>query len=247
MSTNYAFLHGGGQGSWVWQSTITALAQQTSAAQLQTLALDVPGCGLKRGRQTDSLNIASIAEELIQDIEKRFTNNVVLIGHSQAGQAMCFMAKQRPELFKRLIYISCSIPLAGQNIQQMIGNGLQGENDKEIGWPLDPASSNINDQYTAMFCNDMDTEQTKHFLAALGQDIWPPSTYTHTDWPYEHLGDIPASYIVCLKDMSLPAAWQSTFADRFKAQRTIAIDAGHQIMLTRPHELAETLRTEANL
>ena len=36
---DYAFLHGGGQGSWVWEQTIAALECQTNGAFGRALAL----------------------------------------------------------------------------------------------------------------------------------------------------------------------------------------------------------------
>jgi hypothetical protein len=42
-------------------------------------------------------------------------------------------------------------------------------------------------------------------------------------------------------------AWQTKFAERLKVDRIVCIDAGHQVMNTRPHALAEILRHEANL
>jgi pimeloyl-ACP methyl ester carboxylesterase len=70
-------------------------------------------------------------------------------------------------------------------------------------------------------------------------------SYAHTDWSYDHLGAVPASFVVCLRDGILPVAWQETFAERFRCQRLVRIDAGHQVMTTRPHALAEVLRHEA--
>jgi pimeloyl-ACP methyl ester carboxylesterase len=49
-----AFLHGGGQGRWVWYETIAAIAQQSGGAA-RCLALDGPGCGAKRDRSTASM------------------------------------------------------------------------------------------------------------------------------------------------------------------------------------------------
>ena len=45
--------------------------------------------------------------------------------------------------------------------------------------------------------------------------------------------------------MSLPVAWQEIFAERLHADRVVRIDAGHQAMNTRPHELAAILLAEA--
>jgi pimeloyl-ACP methyl ester carboxylesterase len=96
-----------------------------------------------------------------------------------------------------------------------------------------------------MFCNDMNDDESAAFLAKLGRDMWPAQTMRASDWRYDHLGDIPSTYVVCLRDGILPVPWQETFAARLKVQRQVRIDAGHQVMNTRPHALAEALRNEA--
>ena len=242
---NLVFLHGGGQGSWVWRETIDALEQQASGGFGRAVALDAPGCGAKRGRPTDTLTLDDVAGELIADIEAAGMSQVLLVGHSQAGQAMSLMVARRPDLFRRLIHISCSIPLPGQSVMQMLGTGRQGEHENEIGWPFDPATTPANERFAKLFCNDMDRTQTVSFLGRLGQDAWPTQTYSFTDWRHEPHEAVPASFVICLRDQVLPAPWQETFADRFRAERRIRIDAGHQAMTTRPHALAEILRHEA--
>jgi hypothetical protein len=42
-------------------------------------------------------------------------------------------------------------------------------------------------------------------------------------------------------------AWQAIFAERLRVKRLLHIDAGHQVMNTRPEALAELLRVEASL
>ena len=68
MSGDFIFLHGGGQGSWVWDETIEAMRQQASEPG-RLLALDVPGCGTKRGRDTSNLEVPDIVASLIADID----------------------------------------------------------------------------------------------------------------------------------------------------------------------------------
>jgi pimeloyl-ACP methyl ester carboxylesterase len=242
---DYAFLHGGGQGSWVWDETIAAMRQQAPEAIGRVLALDVPGCGTKRERETSTLGIDDIATELLGDIVTAGLRDVVLVGHSQAGSVMPHLLTARPELFSRAIYISCSIPLPGQTVVGMVGAGLHGANPDEIGWPLDPATHSMEERFKLMFCNDMSAAEERAFMAKLGADAWPMTSYTHTDWRHEQLGAVPASYVLCLRDGILPVPWQERFAARFKTGRTIRIDAGHQAMTTRPHGLAEILRFEA--
>jgi pimeloyl-ACP methyl ester carboxylesterase len=242
---DYAFLHGGGQGSWVWAETIAAMRQQAPDAVGQVLTLDVPGCGTKRGRDTSALGIDEITAELVADITAAGLHDVVLVGHSQAGQAMPHMLILQPARFRRAIYLTCSVPLPGQTVVEMMGTSVHGANPSEIGWPLDPQTHSMEERMAASFCNDMSAEETAIFMAKLGADMWPMASYSHTDWRQDQLGAVPASYILCLRDNILPVPWQEEFARRYKTERTIHIDCGHQAMNTRPQTLAEILRHEA--
>ena len=239
-----ALLHGGGQGSWVWQETIAALRSQSDHFAGRILALDIPGCGAKRGRAAQHLEPQDVARELIADIERAGMKQVVLAGHSLAGNVLPAMAELRPDLFGRLIYISCSIPLPGQTVLQLMGDRLHGSSEDEVGWPVDPVTTELRHRYEVMFCEDMSEAQRTRFLQQLGQDEWPHKFFTATQFSFDALGAIPATYVICLKDRTIPAAWQEKFATRFHAQRVVRIDAGHQVMITRPHTLAEVLRHE---
>ncbi len=241
MPRTFAFIHGGGQGSWVWQDTIAAMQELAPPGQLHCVALDVPGCGSKRDRDTASISLDDVAVELIADIEKQAKRDVIAIAHSQGGQALSLMAQKKPQLFGQLVYLSCSIPQAGQTTLQLMGNSRHGENANEVGWPLDPASTAIEARYEAMFCNDMNPDQARTFLSRLGKDMWPAQSYSHTQWPGKKDNTVPATYILCLRDQSLPTEWQRQFADRFNAKKLIEIDAGHQAMNTQPRVLAQLL------
>lgn len=236
----FVFLHGGGQGSWVWDETVAAIGVRT-----ECLALDVPGCGAKRGRDTAAIAFDDIVRELIADIEAAGLRDVIMVGHSQAGCVLPRMAEFRPDLFRRLVYVTCSSPLSGQTVQDMIGNGVHGQNEDEVGWPLDPATHSMEERFRACFCNDMTADETAAFMRKLGADMWPMSSYAATEWRYDHLAAMPASYVICERDNILPAAWQERFVQRFHADRTSRIDAGHQVMNTRPAELADLLLAEA--
>lgn len=243
-SVNFAFLHGGGQGGWVWEETIAAMELQAGKGRHRYLALDAPGCGLKRGRDTSAMAFEDCTRELVADVKAAGMDNVVLVGHSQAGMTMPQMALFAPGLFSKLVYVTCSAPLKGLTTIDQMGDCRHGESDEAVGWPVDPATP-MDQRFRAMFCNDMDEAQTAHFMAKLGKDMWPASCYSFSDWPYEHLRAIPSSYVLCLRDASLPAIWQHRFADRLHARRTVQLDAGHQAMNTRPQALAEILLAEA--
>lgn len=239
---DFAFLHGGGQGGWTWEPTVAALALQ-AGGKARTLALDVPGCGTKRGRDTSALGPDAIAEELLADLDAAGFGETLLVGHSQAGGILPRMAARDPERFRRLVYVSCSIPLEGQTVLEMMGKGPHGSDPDAVGWPAG-AEGDPRTRYPQMFCNDMTVQAATGFLAALGKDSWPARSYTETHWPAAPV-QVPASYVLCLRDGILPVAWQERFAARFGCGQVVCVDAGHQVMNSRPHALAEILLLEA--
>jgi len=257
--TDFAFLHGGGQGSWVWDETIAAMTAQSGTGQSGTgqsgtaqsggaarcLALDAPGCGTKRGRETSGIVFEDIARELVADIETAGMTDVVLVGHSQAGMTLPQMAEFAPGLFRKLIFVTCSMPAPGKSTLDQMGNGQHGENEDEVGWPVDPDDTSLEERFRAMFCNDMGEEQANAFLATLGEDMWPMCCYSYNDWRCEHLKDIDVTFVLCLQDQALTPPWQVKFAHRLHADRIIRIEAGHQVMCTRPQALAELLLAQS--
>jgi pimeloyl-ACP methyl ester carboxylesterase len=242
--TDFAFIHGGGQGSWVWDETIAALASQ-SGGTARSLALDAPGCGLKRGRDTAQIAYGEIIAEFVAELEASGLRDAVLVGHSQAGMVLPLVAAARPDLIKRLVYVTCSAPLPGVTTLQQMGQGVHGDDPEQVGWPVDPETHSMDARYRIMFCNDMDAAETEAFLAKLGSDGWPMCCYSEVHWRYDHLAAIPASYVLCLRDEALPLAWQERFAERLHVDRLVRLDAGHQAMNTRPQALAEILLAEA--
>jgi pimeloyl-ACP methyl ester carboxylesterase len=242
--TDFAFVHGGGQGSWVWAETIGAMELQ-SGGTARALALDVPGCGTKRGVDTSEIGFDAIIESLIGDIVSAGIRDVVLVGHSQAGMVLPRIAERRPDLLAALVYVTCSAPPSGMTNIERMGDSLHGEREDQVGWPIDPETSTLQERFRAMFCNDMAPAEADAFLGRLGSDMWPMSSYAERDWRYDHLGEIPSTFVLCLKDKSLPRPWQEKFAAAFKVDEIVRIDAGHQVMNTRPQALAEILLAQA--
>jgi len=244
MATDFVFLHGGKQGGWVWDETIAAMHAQAPDEIGRVLALDVPGCGAKRARPTDALDLNAVVEDLAGDVRASGVRDAVLVGHSQAGTVLPRLLETSPDVFRRVVYVSCCAPAPGQSVAQMMGTSVRGTHPDEVGWPIDP-SLGFEALFVPMFFNDMDAATRESFLAKLGGDEWPSACRDETAWRYGRTPQIPATFVVCLDDGSLPASWQRRFAERLGVNATVDIQAGHQAMNTRPHTLAEVLRHEA--
>jgi pimeloyl-ACP methyl ester carboxylesterase len=238
------FLHGGGQGGWVWDETIAAIAQQSGGAA-RCLALDGPGCGANRGRDIATISWDELNDELVADVAASPLRGAMLVGHSQAGTHLPVLAARGPELFGKLVFVSCVVPDPGLTVIEMTGQRMRAEVQTQGNAAFADPAMPMRERFRAMFCNDMPPAWAETFLDKLGADTWPASCYAQNAWSYEHLADLPVSYVLCLRDAILPLAWQERFADRVRARTTHRIDAGHQVMNTRPQALAEVLLLEA--
>jgi pimeloyl-ACP methyl ester carboxylesterase len=237
------FLHGGRQNGSIWGETIAALALQEPGAH-RCIVLDAPGCGARRGLDTSAMTHEALIDTLVADVRAAGASRAMLVGHSQAGTALPAMVARAPELFAKVVYVSCVAPVPGGDMMQTVMaihaapeaplHGIFGNPDVP---PLE--------QFRAMFCNDMGPEQAEAFLARLVDEGYPDLSSAWSGWEYDHLAEVPSTYVQCLRDKILTPAAQEAFAARFHCDRVVRIDAGHQVQNTRPHALAEVLRLEA--
>ena len=150
MASDFVFLHGGGQASWVWAETLAAMALQAGASCGRLVTLDVPGCGTKRGQTTDGVSVPDIVASLIEDIEAADLDRPVLVGHSQAGTILPRLLRSRPQLFRHTVYVSCLAPASSQT-------ALSWRTEMpDDGSALPKAmAAGSRESYRWMFCNDM--------------------------------------------------------------------------------------------
>jgi len=238
------FVHGGGQGGWTWNQTIAAMELQEPGAH-RLIAVDVPGCGSKRTRETDAIAFPEIIDELLAELDAAGVTRAVLVGHSQAGTIIPAMIARRPGLCRLAIHVSCVAPVSGMTVLET-AKALQSAPEAPLYSVFGNPQVPQREQYRGMFCDDMGPAQAEAFLDLLGQDTWPLSSAAWTDWTYDHLAAVPSTYVLCLEDRILPPEAQEAFAVRLHCGRVVRIDAGHQVQNTRPQALAEILRLEVN-
>ncbi|MCB2077553.1 MAG: alpha/beta hydrolase [Novosphingobium sp.] len=233
--TDFIFVHGAMMGGWVWDETIAAIKEKSGEARC--IALDVPGCGSKRGRDVRELSFDGLIHGLLDDVDASGLTDAVLIGHSQGGTVLPRLAEARPGLFRKLVYIACVGPNPGQSVMDASDSDGDGQDVK---------ATTIMEGLRTMLCNDMDVAMTRDFLAKLGGgDAWPPASYIFNGWRYDHLEHVPSAYIYCERDNCVPPARQDAYLANLHIDSVIRLDCGHQPMNSRPEELADILLAEA--
>lgn len=240
MTKTLVLLHGGSHGSWCWAPLLAELDRQPGPFG-RLLALDMPGCGRKRGRDVADKTLASIVAELNQDIRDAGLTEIVLVGHSIAGILLPMMVAADPALFSHLIYLTTSLPREGESILSMMGTSLHGQDPEHVGWPVDPATPPM-ELFQAMFAPDLTPEQVAWLMSEVAQDVTPAAVATEPATRHGYAGRVPATYVVTLRDPILPPVWQRRFAERAGCDVIVEIDTPHEPFVSHPALLAETLR-----
>jgi pimeloyl-ACP methyl ester carboxylesterase len=207
----------------------------------KVVSLDMPGCGTKRTRETSKETLVSIAAELNQDIRNAGVERVVLVGHSIAGILLPMMVVGDPSLFSKLVYLSCSLPLEGESVMQMMGTALHGQDPDKVGWPQDPLNTPPIELAVAMFGRDLSEEQLSWLMGEISQDSMPGAVNSHPATRKGYGGRIPATYILTKRDPILPPEWQRQFAQRALCSSIVEIDTPHEPFVSHPELLVETL------
>ncbi|KAB0496457.1 alpha/beta fold hydrolase [Pseudomonas vancouverensis] len=239
--TDLVLLHGGNHGSWCWGPFVEALHQQPKSFE-RVITLDMPGCGMKRGRDVLSLRLDDVVEELNQDLRSAGVSQAVLLGHSIAGAVLPRMVLAAPQLFSHLVFLACALPDEGQSILQLLGSTLHGESRDHVGWPLDPVHATPQEMAVAMFGQDLNAQTLEWLLSEVSQDTTPPCVATESISREGYAGMISASYIITQRDNILPVDWQRRFAQRACATEVIEIDTAHEPFISHPQLLAEAVR-----
>jgi pimeloyl-ACP methyl ester carboxylesterase len=235
------FLHGGNHGSWCWAPVLAELNKSPNEFG-RVFALDMPGCGTKRGREVNQETLQTVVSGLNDELRSANVSGAVLIGHSIAGALLPMMVIEDPKLFAHVIYLTTSLPEEGQSIMEMMGTKLHGEDPEHVGWPANPATTPPAELALKMFDADLSAEQVAWLLSEVAQDVTPPAVAIEPVTRKGYAGLAPATFILTLRDPILPPAWQRRFAERANCKTIVEIDTPHEPFISHPALLAETLR-----
>jgi pimeloyl-ACP methyl ester carboxylesterase len=241
-------VHGGAHGAWCWERLLPFLDGDA-------LAVDLPPKSVRGGPQRHeplpelrTLTIADFADSTLGDVEAAGFERFVLVGHSMGGLTISEVARRVPDRVEHLVYVSCMAPPEGASAIEALPEDLRAmtrEAVEEARHGGDNPIGGLDEQTTrAMFCNDMDEEQTRFVLDRTGTEAAGVLAE-----PVSRVGippELPKTFVKLLRDQSLPPDHQDVLAQNLRDSPggevdVVAIDAGHDVMISRPKELADVL------
>jgi pimeloyl-ACP methyl ester carboxylesterase len=231
----FVILHGSWQASEGWQ-TVGNLLQ---GAGFRAHLLDLPGHGSHAGMNFQKINLQTYVNyvcEQVQDLQKNAP--LVLVGHSMAGMVISQVAQNLP--VEHLIYISAFLPVDGECLLDIARRShIIGISKNMIMNPKQKTVALDKNGLDKLFYHDCTPTVRDLALSRLQEEPLLPF-YGCVRLTEEKFGQVPKSYIECLKDFSISIELQRFMHQRWKCE-IHSLDAGHSPHYSVPEQLAQTL------
>jgi pimeloyl-ACP methyl ester carboxylesterase len=238
-TTTFVLVHGTGHGGWCWRFLVPIL--RAAGHDVYTPTLTGLGASSHLFHKLDRISLDTHVKDITNTLFYDDLSDVVLVGHSYGGMVITGVAAKQPHRLAQLVYLDAYLP-------------LEGENEVTL-WP-----SNQKEKYFADIASGI-TSRSPISTEILGitdpkmsqwvQERLTPHPYsTYEDPPpapdNPQSAYIPRTYIHCR--LGPLSSWMDPFATRARELRwnVYTIEAGHDVMITHPNELAEILLRIAN-
>ncbi|HJQ46977.1 MAG TPA: alpha/beta hydrolase family protein [Amycolatopsis sp.] len=229
MST-FVLLHGAWHGGWVWQRVASLLRAAGHEVHTPTLT----GVSDRAHLLNPSVGLGTHIEDVVTLIEAYDAKDVVLVGHSYAGQVITGVADRIPERLARRIYLDAFVGDDGDTAVDLQPETVAGHYRESVagpgfGWLIPVRSLKVLGVTEQSDVDWLSARLTPH----------PWLTYIEPLRLTGAVDRVAATFIECTD-------WMRVFADH--AERAAArgwpvhnISTGHEAMVTAPKELADLL------
>ena len=228
----YLLLHGAMRGAWLWDRLVPLLEKGGASV----IAYDLPGHG-KRASERIGVDMSVYINDVVSYITKKNLSDLTLVGHSMSGIIISKAAEEVPEHIRHLVYLAAVVPQDGDALIDLLTKERQESLHKlegkatELFGPLDALRPN--------YFTDQEGADKDFYLKQLTPQPLAPF-FEKISLKRFSILKIPRTYIMGLRDKALPPELTREFAQRLGVE-PLVLDAGHDMMVARPHEVAEAL------
>jgi pimeloyl-ACP methyl ester carboxylesterase len=244
MGNTFVLIHGTWHGGWAWQEVIDCLSAKGHRAYAPTLAGHGPGA--IRAGITHRDCVASV----VTYIQEHRLTDVILVGHSFGGTVVQKVVEELPRRIARTVFLDALILKDNQRVFDVLPDvflqSLKPKGDS------DPAAESLD---TAM-----------QILAPAPWETWrdnfiQDAPQSLARWTWEQLSPepaqvnldnvdlkrfyslaVPRSFLYCRQDRAMPSGYfHPGMSSRLGACKLVEMDGSHEVMFSRPAELADRI------
>jgi pimeloyl-ACP methyl ester carboxylesterase len=229
MST-FVLVHGAWHGGWCWDR----VAPRLRAAGSEVLAPTLTGLSERAHLLSPTVGLDTHVEDVVRLIDVLGLRDVVLVGHSYAGQIVTGVADRRPDALAKRVYLDAFVGEDGETAvslqpETVAHHWSESAAEQGFGWLVPVRKLEVLGV----------TEQAD--VDWLTPRLTPHPWKTYTD-PLRLTGAadrVPAAFVECVR-------WMRVFQSQAERARAKGwpvheLETGHEAMVTAPEELADVL------
>ena len=228
----FVLVHGGGHGGWCYDK----VAKRLRHAGHDVLAPSLPGCGDHAHMVSPDIDLDCHIADIVNLLFYEDLHDVVLVGHSYGGMVITGVADRASERIRELVYLDAAHPRDGESLRIVAPTQIEPtyaamrvDNGVElVMWPVPGMAGffGIHDPDDVAWA---DARLTRHPWKCFDQ----PLVLRNGDAAFR----LPRTNINCTQSLGVSdASTRQTEGDR-----NFEIDTGHDLMITEPGWVTETL------
>jgi pimeloyl-ACP methyl ester carboxylesterase len=226
---NFLLIHGTWHGAWCWERLLPYLTEDGHKVQTPTLI----GLADRAHEATPRTGLGTHVNQIVEFIKNNDLKDLILVGHSYGGLVMVGTAELVPNRIQHLVYLDALIPDDGQSAFDLMPGVEEG---------FVEAMHGIGSNFLVPPMSPQDLGVTKpEDIEWMNKHLTPMPILTHREKvvaPQRKAAQIPSTYIRCLR-FGLGASFANLA--RRAGWQVLEIDAGHDVMVINPKELAKLL------
>jgi pimeloyl-ACP methyl ester carboxylesterase len=185
----------------------------------------------------DSVTLASVVEEALDQIQKVHAERYVIVAHSLGGVIGVELARKLQDKLSGFVAVSATIPEPGKSFVNTLPF------PQKFVMPIILKLAGTKPPASAIrkgLCNDLTDEQATAIVNSFTAE--PRSLYVD-ETSLEQLPTSKYLYIRTLEDKELPVELQNKMVQQLPAASITDVAAGHLAMVSRADEIAEIINS----
>ncbi|WP_062313785.1 alpha/beta fold hydrolase [Demequina rhizosphaerae] len=226
----FVLIHGAWHGGWCWDRVAERLRRHGHEVYAPTLT----GLSERSHLLSPLVGLDTHVEDVTRLVDTLGLTEVVLVGHSYAGQVVSGVADRRPDAISTRVYLDAFVANDGDAARDLLPENVahhwaESARERGFGW-LVPVRD-----LTVLGVESPDDRDW--LLPRLTAHPW--KTYTDALRLGDEVDRVPATFIECV-------SWMRVFrgqADRARERGwpVYELETGHEAMVTAPQALADLL------
>ena len=238
MGETFVLIHGTWHGGWAWDSVIRELSRKGHRAHAPTLAGHGPGAIRKGITHQDC--VASV----VAYIDQRGLEDAILVGHSFGGTVVQKVAEQLANRIRRTVFLDALVLKDNERVFDVLPDIFLDTLTPRDG--NDPVATSPDDTMQIPPWETWRDNFIQDAPESLARSTWKrlspePSQVNLDKLDLKHFYSlaVPSSFIYCRHDQAMPPGYfHPEMSSRLGVFKLLEMDGSHEVMFTRPAELA---------